>query len=90
MRDLLTRARAVHDEGVLAHQAGSHDLWQEKLSEARALLSEIETVWKEQVTAVMPGRDDAEQEEVANEHFGEVWNDIYELKAMVRKSSTLH
>lgn len=89
MKALFELAKGVHDEGVLAHRAGAHDLWQEKLSEARTHLEEIEEAWLEDVVAHMPGADEGEQDAVANEHFGEVWDDIYKLKAMVRKMSAL-
>jgi hypothetical protein len=89
MKELLQTARAAHDEGVTAHREGAHDMWQEKLAEARSHLAEIERVWSEEVVASMPGRDEAERDEVANEHFGDVWNEVYELKAVVRKTSTL-
>jgi hypothetical protein len=90
MKDLLAKARAAHDDGVLARRSGSHELWQEKLNEARALLGEIEDVWTEDVLSAMPGRDDAEREELANEHFGSIWDEVYELKSVVRKTSQLN
>ena len=89
MRELLTLARTAHDEGVMAHKAGANDLWQEKLNEARAHLAEIGDIWSEEVVARVPGRDETEREEVANEHFGAIWDEVAELKSVVRKTSTM-
>ncbi len=89
MKALFELAKKVHDEGVMAHRGGSHGLWQEKLAEARTHMSEIEEAWLEDVVEHMPGADEGERDAVANEHFGEIWDDIYKLKAMVRKMSAL-
>jgi hypothetical protein len=89
IRELYELAKKAHDDGVAAHREGSHDFWQEKLREARSHLSEIETVWQADVVAAMPTKDEALAEEMANDHFGEIWKDVYSLKAMVRKMSTL-
>jgi hypothetical protein len=89
IKELFDLARKAHDDGITAHKGGAHDLWQEKLREARAHLSEIETVWRDEVVAVMPGKDEMDRDAVANENFGSMWNEIYQLKAMIRKMSTL-
>jgi hypothetical protein len=89
MRALLALAKKAYDEGTLAHRQGSFDLWQEKLAEARTRLDEIEDVWTQEVVPAMPGADDAEREAVANEAFGEIWDEVDRFKAMVRKLSAL-
>jgi hypothetical protein len=87
MLELYAAAKAFYEEAETARKEGAHDLFQEKLEEARTLLGEIEDVWQSKVVAAMPGRDDGEREELANEHFGDVWDDIYKLKGIVRKIS---
>lgn len=89
MREVFRRAVAAHDEGLLARKNGAYDLWQEKLSEARAHLDEVEDIWMSEVAGALPGRDEAERDAVANEHFGEIWDEIDRLKAMVRKMSAM-
>jgi hypothetical protein len=89
MRAVLTEAKAIYDESVLARQGGAHDLWQEKLSEVRSRLGEIDDIWNEDLVAAMPGND-AQKEELAEEHFGGIWNEVYELKSIVRKTSAIH
>jgi hypothetical protein len=89
MREVFELAKQAYNEGVAAHRAGSHDVWQEKLSEARAHLQEMEETWITDVAGRMPGRDEGEQDAVANEQFGEIWDEVYKLKAMVRKMSSL-
>ncbi len=89
MKALFDLAKEAHNEGVVAHGSGSHDFWQEKLSEARTHLEEIEEAWLEDVVAHMPGADEGTKDAVANENFGDIWDDIYKLKAMVRKMSAL-
>lgn len=89
MRELLALAQTAYDDGMVAHQGGSHDLSQEKFNEAYAHLSESEDVWRDQVLTAVPGRDESEREELANEHFGAIWDVIYKLKAKVRKMSTM-
>jgi hypothetical protein len=79
----------AHDEGVAARQEGAHDLWQEKLSEARSAMGEMDEIWIEEVVAEMPGGDEGEQEEVANEAFGEIWDKVDKLRSMVRKMSAI-
>lgn len=87
MTALFELAKTSHNEGVMAHRGGSHGLWQEKLAEARTHMSEIEEAWLEDVVEHMPGADEGERDAVANEHFGEIWDTVYKLKAMVRKMS---
>jgi hypothetical protein len=88
MLELYATAKGLYTEAMTAQQEGAHDLFQEKLEEVRTLLGEIEEVWQSKVVAAMPGRDDAEREELADENFGDVWNDIYALKGIVRKISS--
>ena len=87
MQALFKLAVKAHDEGVEAHAGGAHDVWQEKLAEARTHLEEIEETWLQEVVQSMPGGDEGTQDAVANEHFGEIWDTVYKLKAMVRKMS---
>jgi hypothetical protein len=87
MKEIFELAKTVYDEAQVARQAGSHDLFQEKLDEVRERMGEIQEAWYELVVAVMPGRDEGEREELADEHFGNMWNEINELKAIVRKLS---
>jgi hypothetical protein len=88
MRELFTAVKAVYDEAQQARES-STDVYQEKLSEVRARLGEIEEVWQTQVVPAMPGRDDGERDELANEHFGAVWTEIDALKSIVRKLSRI-
>ena len=67
------------------NQSGAHDLWQEKLAEARTLLGEVQDVWYGEIVPKMPGRDEGEKDAVANEHFGEIWDEVDKLESMVRK-----
>jgi len=89
MREYIAAATAAWNEGVLAHQNGSVDLWQEKLSEARAHLTEAQDCWYEELVPEMPGRDEGERDAVANEEFGGIWDEIGKLKSMVSKLSRL-
>lgn len=89
MLEIFNLAKEVYNEGVEAHRGGAHDVWQEKLAEARAHLNDMEDAWLEEVAGKMPGRDEGEKDAVANEHFGEIWDEVYKLKAMVRKMSAL-
>lgn len=89
MRELLAEATTTYNEAQEARQAGAQDLWQEKLEEVRARLGEVQDVWDTQLVPAMPGRDDAERDELANEHFGGIWGDVDDLKSRVRKVSRL-
>ena len=89
MNALFDKAVIANNEGLAARHGGAHELWQEKLSEARTYLAEIEEVWLTDVVAHMPGRDEGEKDAVANEHFGEIWDTVDKLKSMVRKMSAV-
>ncbi len=89
MRELLTLAQTAHDEGVQAHRSGSNDLWQEKINEASAHIGELEDVWTSQVLEAMPGSDEGVREELAIEHFGAIWDDVYALKSILRKTRAM-
>ena len=89
MQALFKEAIRAHDEGVLARREGAHDIWQEKLSESRTHIAEVEDVWLDEVVRAMPGRDEGERDAVANEQFGEIWDEVDKLKSMVRKMSAV-
>ncbi len=89
IRELLEAATAAFNEGQKARTDGSHDLWQEKLSQAGTHLGEIDDVWYEDIVPGMPGRDEAEKDAVANEHYGEIWDDVSKLRSIVRKVSAI-
>ena len=89
MQAIFAEAVKAYDEGVLARREGAHDIYQEKLAEARSHKGEMDDVWVEEVVSAMPGRDENDREAVANEHFGEIWDDVDKLNSMVRKMSVM-
>ena len=87
INQLFERAKSVNAEGAQAREAGAHSLWQEKLAEVRVVMGEIEDVWNEKIVPAMPGKDELEKDMVANHYFGDVWGELDQLKAAVRKVS---
>ena len=87
MLALYAQAQVAHDEGLEARKNGAHDLWQEKLAEARSIIGEIEETWEKEMVPCMPGTSDIDKDATANHHYGEIWDEVYALKAVVRKLS---
>ena len=77
------------NEGNVARRAGAHDVWQEKLDKAHMHLASIEDLWSEELVPAMPGKSELVREAVAEEHFSDFWDKVYEMKAMLRKLTSV-
>jgi hypothetical protein len=87
MREMLAQVKQTEADALSAQRAGAFDIFQEKLEEARALLAELEEVWLTDVAEHMPGEDEWDRDAVANERFGEIWDEVDPVKAAIRKFS---
>ncbi len=86
MRALFQEATDLYNESVQAKQAGVLDLWQEKMAEARSRMGELTDVWNDEIVLKMPHNWDWDEDQVADHYFGEIWNDVNKLKAILRKT----
>ncbi len=77
------------NEGREARRAGAHDVWQEKIDKALMHIASIDDLWSEALVPAMPGTSDLVREAVAEEHFSDFWDKVYELKGMLRKMSSV-
>lgn len=89
MQALYEKAAATYNEANQAKAQQAHDIYGEKLAEVRALLGSIQDIWNKELNKAMPGKSIEEREMAAEHHYGQILDDIYELKAIVRKLSSV-